>query len=100
MNKNQLIEKIAIGADITKSSAGKALDAMTLTITEELASGGQVSLVGFGSFTIKERAAREGRNPQTGEKISIAATKVPSIKFGKQIKDAEIVENKAVLKLK
>ncbi|HBY88642.1 MAG TPA: DNA-binding protein HU [Colwellia sp.] len=88
MNKSELIEKIAIGADITKASAGRALDSFLATVTEELAEGGEVALVGFGTYKVNERAARKGRNPQTGAEIQIAAAKVPAFKAGKVLKDA------------
>lgn len=88
MNKSELIEKIAIGSDITKASAGRALDSLITSVTEELASGGEVALVGFGTYKVNNRAARKGRNPQTGAEIQIAAAKVPSFKVGKALKDA------------
>jgi DNA-binding protein HU-beta len=88
MNKGELIEKIAEGADISKASAGRALDSLMAAVTAELASGGDVALIGFGTFKVSERAARTGRNPQTGAEIQIAAAKVPSFKAGKALKDA------------
>jgi DNA-binding protein HU-beta len=88
MNKSQLIEKIALGADISKAAAEKALNAFTETVTAELKDGGDVALVGFGSFSVSDRAARTGRNPQTGEAIDIAAAKVPKFKPGKALKEA------------
>ncbi|MBX2857651.1 MAG: DNA-binding protein HU-beta [Cellvibrionaceae bacterium] len=88
MNKSELIEAIAASADISKAAAGRALDAITDSITEALKSGDQVALVGFGTFLVKERAARTGRNPQTGDPIEIAAAKIPSFKAGKALKDA------------
>lgn len=88
MNKGQLIDKIAEGADITKASAGRALDALMAGVTSELVDGGEVALVGFGSFKVSARAARKGRNPQTGAEIQIAASNVPSFKAGKALKDA------------
>ena len=88
MNKGELIEKMAEKADMTKASAGRALDSLIQTVTEELANGGDISLVGFGTYKVSERAARTGRNPQTGEEIQIAETKVPSFKAGKALKDA------------
>jgi DNA-binding protein HU-beta len=87
MNKSELVAKIAEGADITKASAGRALDSIIGTVTEELASGGEVALVGFGTYKVNDRAARTGRNPQTGEEIQIAAAKVPAFKAGKALKD-------------
>ena len=88
MNKSQLIEKIAEGADISKASAGRALDSFIEAVTEALKEGDQVALVGFGTFAVRERAARTGRNPQTGETIQIAAAKIPAFKPGKALKDA------------
>ena len=88
MNKSELIDSIAESADISKASAGRALDAAIDAVTSELKAGGQVSLVGFGTFSVKERAARAGRNPQTGETIQIKAAKIPSFKAGKALKDA------------
>ncbi|AWL12578.1 DNA-binding protein HU-1 [Saliniradius amylolyticus] len=88
VNKSQLIDKIAAGADISKAAAGRALDAFTDAVTEALKDGDQVALVGFGTFQVRERAARTGRNPQTGATIQIAAAKVPSFKAGKALKDA------------
>ncbi|WP_281245961.1 nucleoid-associated protein HU-beta [Oceanisphaera psychrotolerans] len=88
VNKSQLIDKIADGADITKAAAGRALDAFVDSVTESLKEGDQVSLVGFGTFAVRERAARTGRNPQTGAAIEIAAAKTPAFKAGKALKDA------------
>ncbi len=88
MNKSELIDAIAASADISKAAAGRALDAMTTSITGALKDGDQVTLIGFGTFSVKERAARTGRNPQTGKEIQIAAAKVPSFKAGKALKDA------------
>ena len=88
MNKSELIDAIAAASDLSKASAGRALDAMTSTITNALAEEDQVVLVGFGTFSVKDRAARTGRNPQTGEPIQIAAAKIPSFKPGKALKDA------------
>tara|TARA_Y100000310_G_C20704311_1_gene833470 strand:+ start:767 stop:1042 length:276 start_codon:yes stop_codon:yes gene_type:complete len=88
MNKNELVEKVAVGADITKASAGRVIDALVQSVTEELAANGEVALVGFGTFKVNDRAARTGRNPQTGAKIQIAAAKVPAFKAGKGLKDA------------
>ena len=80
MNKSELIEAIAASADIPKAAASRALDAMIESVTDSLKKGDSVALVGFGTFTVKERAARTGRNPQTGEPINISAAKVPSFK--------------------
>ncbi|MAA70777.1 HU family DNA-binding protein [Pseudomonas sp. HK3] len=88
MNKSELIDAIAASADIPKAAAGRALDATVDAITNALKEGDQVVLVGFGTFAVKERAARTGRNPQTGEPIQIAAAKVPGFKPGKALKDA------------
>jgi DNA-binding protein HU-beta len=88
MNKSQLIDKVAAGADITKASAGRVIDEITKAITEELADGGQVQLVGFGTFKVNNRSARSGRNPQTGQTIQIAAAKIPAFTAGKALKDA------------
>lgn len=88
MNKSELIEAIAAASDLPKAAAGRALDAMTDTITTALTEEDQVVLVGFGTFSVKDRAARTGRNPQTGEPIEIAAAKIPSFKPGKALKDA------------
>ena len=88
MNKSQLIDKIADGADISKAAAGRALDAFIDAVGEALKEGDQVALVGFGTFAVRERAARSGRNPQTGATIEIAAGKVPAFNAGKALKDA------------
>ncbi len=88
MNKSQLIEKIAEGADISKASAGRALDSFIESVTGALKESDSVALVGFGTFAVRERAARTGRNPQTGASIEIAAANVPSFKAGKALKDA------------
>ena len=88
MNKSELIDAIAAAADIPKAAAGRALDAMVDSVADALQKGDQVVLVGFGTFSVKERAARTGRNPQTGEPIQIAAAKIPTFKAGKALKDA------------
>jgi DNA-binding protein HU-beta len=88
MNKADLINSIAEYAKLTKVDAGKALGTLTTTIADTLKAGGSISLVGFGSFEVKERAERMGRNPQTGQEITIAAAKVPAFKAGKTLKDA------------
>ncbi|MFT7052968.1 MAG: DNA-binding protein HU-beta [Psychromonas sp.] len=88
MNKGQLIDNIAESADISKAAAGRALDAFIESVTTALVEGDNVSLIGFGAFSVKERAARTGRNPQTNEPIQIAAAKVPAFKAGKSLKDA------------
>ena len=88
MNKTELVEKIAKNSDLSKAAAGRALDAFIEAVTDELKTGEQVALVGFGTFSVRDRAARSGRNPQTGETIEIAAAKIPSFKAGKALKDA------------
>jgi len=88
MNKAELIEAIADAASLTKADAGRALDGMVNAVTDALKKGDTVSLVGFGSFAVKERAERQGRNPQTGNSITIKAAKIPSFKPGKALKDA------------
>lgn len=88
MNKSELIDRIAEAANLTKADAGRALDATVGAVTEALKSGDAVTLVGFGTFAVKERAARTGRNPQTGKEIQIAASKTPAFKAGKSLKDA------------
>jgi DNA-binding protein HU-beta len=88
MNKSELIDAVAQDADLSKADAGRALDAITDSITKALKKGDTVSLIGFGTFSVKERAARTGRNPATGETIKIKASKTPSFKAGKGFKDA------------
>ncbi|HIP76404.1 MAG TPA: HU family DNA-binding protein [Psychromonas hadalis] len=88
MNKGQLVDSIAESADISKAAAARAVDAFVATVTQSLVAGENVALIGFGSFTVKERAARVGRNPRTGDEIQIAAAKVPGFKAGKSLKDA------------
>ncbi len=88
MNKSELIEAIAASADLPKAAAGRALDAVIDTIESTLKNGDPVTLVGFGTFSVKDRAARTGRNPQTGEPIQIKAAKIPGFKAGKSLKDA------------
>ncbi len=88
MNKAELIDSIAASADIPKAAAGRALDAMIDAVEGALKKGDTVALVGFGTFSVKDRAARTGRNPQTGKPIEIAAAKIPSFKAGKALKDA------------
>lgn len=88
MNKADLIEAMAESADISKAAAGRALDGMVDAVTKAMKEGDTLSLVGFGTFSVKERAAREGRNPQTGETIKIKASRIPSFKAGKALKDA------------
>lgn len=88
MNKAELIDAVATSANLTKTDAGDAVDAIFDSISKALAGGDSVSLVGFGTFSVSDRAARSGRNPRTGETISIAATRVPKFKAGKGLKDA------------
>ena len=87
MNKTELIAAVAEKAEISKKDAEKAVKAFTDAVAEELAKGGKVQLVGFGNFEVSERPAREGRNPRTGETMTIAATKTPKFKVGKALKD-------------
>ena len=88
VNKTELIDAIATAADLPKASAGRALDAVVESITDALTKGDQVALVGFGTFSVKHRSARSGRNPQTGATIEIKASNVPSFKAGKALKDS------------
>ena len=88
MNKTELISKISENVSMAKADAGAALDAMIKAITDALASGEDVSILGFGTFTVRERAAREGRNPATGGTIQIPASKIPAFKAGKALKEA------------
>ena len=88
MNKADVIEAVAASADISKASASRAVDAITDVVAKALKSGDSVTMVGFGTFSIRERAARAGRNPRTGETIQIKASKVPVFKPGKGLKDA------------
>ena len=88
MTKTELISAIAEKTELTKKDSGKALDAFTAVIAETLAKGEKVQLVGFGTFDVGKRAARTGRNPQTGAEIKIKASKAPKFKAGKALKDA------------
>jgi DNA-binding protein HU-beta len=88
MNKSQLINAIAEQGNLSKADASRSLDALIKTIETTLKAGDSITLVGFGTFAVKERAERTGRNPQTGQEITIAAAKVPSFKPGKGLKDA------------
>ena len=88
MNKGELIDSVAMRAGLSRADATKAVDAFGDSVTANLAAGGQVSLVGFGTFRVKARAARAGRNPRTGETIQIKASNVPGFKAGKGLKDA------------
>ena len=88
MNKTELIAAVAGSANVTKKEAEAVLKAFTDVVAEELKNGGKIQLVGFGTFEVGERAAREGRNPKTGETMTIAASKAPKFKAGKALKDA------------
>ncbi len=88
MNKTYLINAIAETAELTKADAGRALEAFFATVQKSLKKGEDVSVVGFGTFTVRKRAARTGRNPRTNEAIKIKASKVPAFKAGKTLKDA------------
>ncbi len=88
MNKGELVDAVAAAAGLSRADAGKAVDATLEAVTKTLRNGGSVSLVGFGTFSVKARAARMGRNPRTGEAIQIAASNVPGFKAGKGLKDA------------
>ena len=87
MNKTELIAVVAEKAELSKKDAEKAIKAFTDAVSEELVKGGKIQLVGFGTFEVAERAAREGRNPKTGETMPIAASKAPKFKAGKALKD-------------
>lgn len=88
MNKTELIKHIADNAGLTQKQATSALQALETAIIDELANDGEVTLIGFGTFSVKERAERQGRNPKTGETITIPAQKTPHFKAGKAFKDA------------
>ena len=88
MNKTELVAAMADAAGLSKKDAEKALKAFTDVVAEELKKDGKVQLVGFGTFEVSKRAAREGRNPQTGKTMSIPASKVPKFKAGKALKDS------------
>ena len=88
MNKSELVDFIAGEAEISKAAAGRALDAVTTAVKKTLKKGGTLTLVGFGTFSVGKRAARVGRNPQTGAEIKIKAAKVPKFRPGKALKDA------------
>ena len=88
MNKAELIDAVASSTDMSKAEAGRAVDAVLGSITNSLATGTKVSIGGFGNFEVRDRSARMGRNPQTGETIHIAATKVPAFKAAKALKMA------------
>ena len=88
MNKAELVAAVAEKAGLTKKDAEMAINALLGTVTESLEKGEKVQLIGFGNFEVRERAAREGKNPQTGEAIKIAACKVPAFKAGQALKNA------------
>jgi len=88
MNKTDLVEVVALKTELSKKDSEKAVKAVFEAIEEALAAGDKVQLVGFGTYAVKERAAREGRNPKTGESMTIAASKVPAFTAGKALKDA------------
>lgn len=88
MNKSELIAKVAEKTGLTKKAAGDSVEAVLSTIEEALANGEKVTLVGFGTFEVRDRAARKGVNPATGESIDIAATRVPAFKSGKALREA------------
>lgn len=88
MNKTELIKQVAIQSELTKSQASLAVDAILESIEQALQNGDSVQLIGFGTFEVRERAAREGRNPHTGEALIIPASKVPAFKAGKALKEA------------
>ena len=88
MNKSELVAHIATSAGLTKAQATAALQAFETSVIDTLSTGGEVTLIGFGTFKVTDRAARTGRNPKTGEEIQIAASKVPTFKAGKAFKQA------------
>lgn len=88
MNKTDLVNLVSEKADLTKKDSGIVIDAVFESVTEGLKEDGKVQLVGFGTFEVRERSARKGRNPQTGEEIDIPASKIPAFKAGKSLKDA------------
>jgi len=88
MNKTDLVNSVSDLSGLTKADAGKAVDALFEAITAELKTGGEVRLTGFGSFSVAARAAREGKNPRTGEKVAIPASKAPKFSAGKGLKEA------------
>ena len=88
MNKTELVKAIADKSELTQTDVAKFLDATLETITESLTNNEDVTLIGFGTFSLKERAERQGKNPQTGEPMTIKAARVPHLKFGKKVKEA------------
>jgi len=88
MNKTDLVNAVAEKSELSKKDAGKAVDAVFDSIMDSLSEGEKVQIIGFGNFEVRDRSARKGRNPQTGEEIEIPASKVPAFKAGKALKDA------------
>ncbi|WP_019390973.1 HU family DNA-binding protein [Priestia filamentosa] len=88
MNKTELVNAVAAQSELTKQDAAKAVNALFKTISDTLSKEEKIQLIGFGTFEVRERAARTGRNPQTGEEMQIAASKVPAFKPGKELKEA------------
>ena len=88
MNKTELVKAVSTQAELTQKDAAKVVDALVETISNTLAKEEKIQLIGFGTFEVRERSARKGRNPQTGEEIDIAASKVPAFKPGKELKEA------------
>ncbi|MEH7342655.1 HU family DNA-binding protein [Bacillus sp. JJ1532] len=88
MNKTELVKAVSTQTELTLKDAGNVVDAIVETITNTLAKEDRIQLIGFGTFEVRERSARKGRNPQTGEEIEIAASKVPAFKPGKELKEA------------
>ena len=88
MNKGEMVDQVAAEANLSKADAGRAVDAVLSSIEGELKSGGEVNLTGFGKFTVTQRSAREGVNPQTGQKMQIKASKSPAFKAGHSLKEA------------
>ena len=88
MNKTELVKAVSTQAEMTQKDAAKVVDALVETISNTLAKEEKIQLIGFGTFEVRERSARKGRNPQTGEEIDIAASKVPAFKPGKELKEA------------
>ncbi|MEJ2576883.1 MAG: HU family DNA-binding protein [Gammaproteobacteria bacterium] len=88
MKKTELVDAMADAADISRAAAGRALDGLLEAVTKAMKEGEPVSIVGFGTFTVRDRAARTGRNPKTGDTIEIAASRTPAVKAGKALKDA------------
>lgn len=88
MNKTDLVNQVAETSELSKKDAAKAVDAVFQSIMDSLKSGDKVQIIGFGNFEVRDRSARKGRNPQTGEEIQIPASKVPAFRAGKALKDA------------